>query len=286
MRVHVLPEFGDLPLSAITPLHVQAWVNELVAERLAASTVHGCYRMLARVLDAAETSDLIAASPCRHIALPRLETKEMNFLTADELDRLAANSGFPMLIYAAGYLGLRWGELVGLKRGRVDTMRRAVEVVEILTEVRGVLAFGPPKTKAARRRVSVPTFLNEMVVEHLAKRPTDKDALVFVGRDGAPMRRTNFRKRHWLPAVQGAGVPETLRFHDLRHTCASLLIAQGAHPKEIQARLGHSSITTTLDRYGHLFPSLDERLSEGLDATFRAVKRPEGEVRKLKPKKQ
>jgi integrase len=71
--------------------------------------------------------------------------------------------------------------------------------------------------------------------------------------------------------AQRAGLPDTLRFHDLRHTCAALLIAQGAHPKEIQERLGHSTIQLTFDCYGHLLPSLDERLRDGLDTTWRTV---------------
>jgi integrase len=177
------------------------------------------------------------------------------------------------LIYAAGYLGLRWGELAGLKRARVNLLKQVVEVVVILTEVKGRLDFGLPKTKASRRSVSVPGFLNEMLSEHLEHRPGGPETLVFVGRDGAPLRRSNFRKRHWLPALKTSGLPEDLRFHDLRHTAVSFLIAQGAHPKEIQARLGHSSITTTLDRYGHLFPSLDERLREGLEDLFQQANR-------------
>ncbi|MFN2488343.1 MAG: tyrosine-type recombinase/integrase [Actinomycetota bacterium] len=76
---------------------------------------------------------------------------------------------------------------------------------------------------------------------------------------------------HWLPAVKRAGL-EPLRFHDLRHTCASILIAQGAHPKEIQARLRHASITTTLDNYGHLMPSLDDNLTDSLEAVYRGAK--------------
>jgi integrase len=219
---------------------------------------------------AATRSELIAGSPCRDVTLPRLETPEMHFLTAEELHLLASSvTGFETLIYSAGYLGLRWGELAGLKHRRIDMLRGAIEVVEILTEVSGRIGFGQPKTKASRRRVSIPDFLTEMLARHLETRPKSADSLVFVGRDGAPLRRTNFRKRHWIPVVQGVGLPNTLRFHDLRHTCASLLIAQGAHPKEIQSRLGHASITTTLDRYGHLFPGLDERLRVGLDETYR-----------------
>lgn len=270
MRSRILPEFADYALGSITPLHVQGWVNELTAEGLSASTVHGCYRLLSRVMRAAERTEMIAASPCRDITLPRSETSEMLFLDAESLGRLAREAApYSLLVYSAGYLGLRWGELAGLRRARVDLVGNNVEVVDILTEVRGHLQIGPPKTKAARRRVSVPDFLADMFKQHLKTRPRDPGTLVFVGRDGEPLRRTNFRRRYWQPAVQRAGLPHTLRFHDLRHTCASLLIAQGAHPKEIQARLGHSSITTTLDRYGHLFPSLDERLRLGLEETFR-----------------
>jgi integrase len=84
------------------------------------------------------------------------------------------------------------------------------------------------------------------------------------------LRHNLFYARHFKPAVRRAGLPEALRFHDLRHTCAALLIAQGAHPKAIMERLGHSSIQVTLDRYGHLLPSLDETLTDGLEATYRA----------------
>ncbi len=156
---------------------------------------------------------------------------------------------------------------------RFNPLKGTIEVVEILTEVAGHLEFGPPKTKASRRQVSLPSFLNGLLREQTEVQGSGPNDLVFVGRDGGPLRRTNFRKRQWIPSLKRAGLPTEVRFHDLRHTCAALLIAQGAHPKEIQARLGHSSITTTLDRYGHLFPSLDERLSAGLDELFESAEK-------------
>jgi integrase len=126
-------------------------------------------------------------------------------------------------------------------------------VAEALKEVDGKLVFGPPKTHE-RRTISLPRFLCEMLTDHLARSPggNGPDELVFPGPQGGPLRHHLFYRRHYKPAVR-ASLPATkhgLRFHDLRHTCASLLIAQGAHPKLIQARLGHSSITITLDRYG------------------------------------
>lgn len=109
----------------------------------------------------------------------------------------------------------------------------------------------------------IPAFLVDLLSAHLKRAPASE--FVFCTRDGSPIRRSKFRQRVWKPALKKSGLDPNLRFHDLRHTCASLPIEQGAHPKEIQARLGHSSITTTLDRYGHLMPSLGHQLAANLD---------------------
>jgi integrase len=171
-------------------------------------------------------------------------------------------------VYVAAYAGLRWGELAGLRVERVDLLRRTVSVVEQLTEVNGRVAFGPPKTAAARRAVNVPVGVAELLHDQLDRRASG--GLVFPTREGGPMRRSHFRRRAWLAARARAGL-DGLRFHDLRHSAVALAIAQGAHPKAIQERMGHSSVTLTLDRYGHLFPALDERIAEGLDAVYRSA---------------
>ncbi len=126
--------------------------------------------------------------------------------------------------------------------------------------------FGPTKTYQ-RRTVVVPAFLRDLVAHHLAVEvEPGEDTLVFTSPGGEPWRRGNFNRRVWRPALEAAGM-EHLRVHDLRHTCAALLIAEGAHPKVVQAHLGHSSIQVTMDRYGHLFPSDAEDLAERLDTT-------------------
>jgi integrase len=117
----------------------------------------------------------------------------------------------------------------------------------------------------------LPPFLVEELTVYLGDASDDSDAFVFTAPEGGPLRHNLFYQRTFRPAVRRAGLPPGLRFHDLRHTCAALLIAQRAHPKAMQERLGHSSITVTLDRYGHLFPSLDEALTEGLEGTYRAA---------------
>jgi len=129
------------------------------------------------------------------------------------------------------------------------------------------LEFGPTKTHA-QRRITLPTFLRKLLEDHLAGATPGGSGLVFTGVRGAPLQHRVFYKRQFKPAVKAAlpAAKAGFRFHDLRHTCASLLIAAGAHSKAIQERLGHSSITMTLDRYGHLLPGLGDSLADALDA--------------------
>ena len=171
------------------------------------------------------------------------------------------------MVLTAAYTGLRFGELAVLRIERLDTLRKTVRVEENLAEVRGEFLFKPPKSDASRRTVSVPSFVVEELAQHLAIH-ADGTGQMFSAASGGPIRRTNFRRRIWLPAVR-ASVGEPCTFHDLRHTHAALLIAQGEHPKVIQERLGHAPIKTTLDTYGHLFDGLDEAAAERLDASWR-----------------
>jgi len=125
------------------------------------------------------------------------------------------------------------------------------------------------KSDAGRRTVSLPSFVVDELARHIAEF-SDTTGLVFTSPSGGPIRRNNFRRRIWLPAVHSS-VGEPCTFHDLRHTHAALLIAQGEHPKVIQERLGHASIKTTLDAYGHLFDGLDEAAAERLDVGWRTA---------------
>ncbi len=184
-------------------------------------------------------------------------------------DRVKAESSpYGLLVTFAAYSGLRAGEIGGLRVGRLDLLRGRVDVVEALKDTNGRSSFGPTKNHA-NRTVRLPRFLCDQLGAHLADRPHAPADLVFTGPMGGPLQHRTFYRRHFRPAVAAAGLPAALRFHDLRHTAAALLIAQGAHPRAIMERLGHSSITITLNVYGHLFPNLDEALTDGLEATYR-----------------
>jgi integrase len=130
-----------------------------------------------------------------------------------------------------------------------------------LTEVSGQIKVGPPKTQASNRSISLPSFLVNELAYHLEGH---NGGYVFTSPNGKPLRRHNFRRRHWLKAVKAAEF-DHLTFHSLRHSHAGMLIAAGEHVKLISTRLGHSSVRTTLDTYGFLLPGLDEAAADRLD---------------------
>ena len=272
LRNHVLPYFGELRIGSVIPTQVQGFVAHLESQGLAASTIRQAYLLVASIFASAFESDLIARTPCRGIKLPRRSQREMRFVDADEVEKLAdvIDDRFRALVLTAAYTGCRFGELAGLRLNRLDLLRRSLTVAETLTDVQGQVRLAPPKTAAARRQIALPRFLSDELARHLGAWPTERDGFVFEAPEGGPLRRTNFRRRSWLPAVR-ASVGEPLRFHDMRHSHAAMLIAEGEHPKVIQARLGHSSIQVTLDTYGHLFEGLDEAAADRLDAAHSRV---------------
>lgn len=270
IRNHVIPKLGEVPIGQLQPVHISQWVASLSDKGLAPASARKAYQLVAAVLTSAVDNGLIPISPCRKVTLPKLETSEMRILEPDEVAALAEkiDGQYRAMVLAAAYTGLRFGELCALRPERVDFLRRTLRVEESLSEVRGQFVFKAPKSKASRRTVSVPGFLVKEFAQHLAEYP-DSSGLVFTAQNGGPIRRTNYRRRIWKPAVE-ASVGEPCTFHDLRHSHAAFLIAQGEHPKVIQERLGHASIKTTLDTYGHLFDGLDEAAADRLDETWRA----------------
>lgn len=292
LRNQIYPFFDTTPLGAIRPAHIRSWIAALEKEGLAPGTINGIYRTFSKIMKTALIDGLISRSPCIGIDLPKQTShEEMSFLDPDQVEALAEaiDPRFRALIYTAAYTGMRWGELAALKIERLNLLRGTVDVVESMSEISGYLQVQPTKT-GRPRTLSLPRSLSELLGEHLGLYPGE-DGFVFTSAEGKPLRR-NFYHRHYLPALVRSGLDPKLclcsnrqceerhrpiyRFHDLRHTCAALLIAQGAHPKEIQERLGHSTITLTFDRYGHLLPSLDERLRDGLDKMIRTAQKRTG----------
>ena len=147
-------------------------------------------------------------------------------------------------------------------------MRRRVDVKASASEAYGELQLVATKTYE-RRTVPIPrSLIDELASQIAGGGPTD---FVWESPHGGPFRYSNWFKRHFKPAVIRAGLPASTRFHDLRHSYAAMLIAQGAHPRAIMERMGHSTITVTLDTYGHLLPKLDAALDDAIDGMYRAA---------------
>jgi integrase len=263
-RNHLLPRFGSLPLAAIDHTEVTRWVADLNASGLAPATVVKAAQILGKTMGAAVDAGRIRTDPTARVKLPKIEHHEMRFLTPGEVATLAdaIDPRYRALVLVGAYCGLRFGELAGLKRDRVDLLHRRLEVLEIVTEVKGKHYTGPPKTRAGRRSVPLPRVVVDALTEHLADTPGE---IVFPAPEGGYLRGSLFRPRIWQPATRAAGL-EGLRLHDLRHTAVALWIAAGASPKAIAARAGHSSVVTVLDRYGHLLPGHEDAVNDALDA--------------------
>jgi integrase len=274
LRRYVLPRFGAQPMNRIRKLDIRAWINDELTAGVAPSSVHRHFRTLRRVLNVAVDYELSARSPCTGIPGPRVPAKEMRFLTAGQVMDVAEaiHPRFSTLVYTAAYTGMRWGELIGLRRQQLDLHAPAVTVVDQLVLVDGAWQRKAPKTAAGRRRITLPDFLAQLLDRHLEHHAPGPDGLVFPNTRGNPLHPSSFNTHHWTPAKARVGLAG-VRFHDLRHTAVALAIAQGAHPKAIQVRMGHASVGVTLDRYGHLFPELDHQVAEGLDRTFRTTLR-------------
>jgi integrase len=219
------------------------------------------------------------------VPLPSERHGEQKFLKVDQVESLAEVIAprFRAFVLVAAYGGLRWGELAGLRRGRIDLLRGRIEVIETLVEVGSELSFGQPKTRRSRRTVPLPRRIVSELSTHLDRFVgSDSDALAFTGARGNPLRRASFGRHYWQPATTKAGL-EGLRVHDLRHTFVSLWVAAGAHPGEISVRAGHSSAAFTWDRYGHLYEDQERDVPDRLEALLAsAVSIPDATVKDLR----
>ena len=288
---HLLPRFGELPIGSIDHPIVLAFLSDLQASGAAAGTVRNVRDATRLIFDLAVRSGIVKTNPVKGAKAPRSRPNEMVFLDADQVAALADaiieppvmrrrrmqdKPNYPeygLLVRFAAWTGLRAGEIVALRVGKLDLMRRRVEVSESAAEAHGKLTYGPTKTYARRSVPILAPLADELTVHVAGRKPTD---FVFEAPDGGPIRHSNWYPRHFKPAAARAGLSDDLRFLDLRHTYAAFLIAEGAHPRAMMERLGHSTINVTLGTYGHLFPNLEQRIDDALGERYRGATTPLG----------
>jgi integrase len=274
LRTHVMPALGHIPIGKLQQSDVAGWVKQMAEKGVSGSRIRESYKVLRAMLVVADQRNMIRRSPCFGIRLPHQGRREPRFLTAEQVRDIAERIADPYrtLVYLLAYGGLRWGEACALRCRRVHLDKQRLTVAESLAEVNGEFHWGETKTGRIRT-VAIPRFLCALLAAQLEGLPDDPDALIFTAPDGSPLRNNWFHRRVWDPARDAADVPSDLRIHDLRHTCASLLISQGAHPKMIQSHLGHSTIAVTFDVYGHIFDADRDALVDGLDAIYAGIPR-------------
>ncbi len=269
LQRHLLPTFGPMNVSAITGNDVLEWHRHLVAS--VPGTAPKCFRLLRQVLGAAVDDGFLAKSPAV-IKGASQEARRREVIPTAQQVRLLAESVDPRyraMVWLAGACGLRFGELAALRPERVDMIRREVHVVETVTEVAGGEPFvGPPKTEAGRRTVSIPSSIMPPLAEHLQRTDIDLRTLLFPAPEGGYLRRQNFRKRIWQPALAATGLE--FRFHDLRHAAMTIAAASGATVADLMARAGHSSPRAALI-YQHASRERDQLVADAMNKLLAEV---------------
>lgn len=272
---YVVAELGDRELGAITAADVRLWVRRLTDRGLAPSTVGKAGQLLGAVFDQAVADRLVPANPTATVRWPKVERHELDVLTPAEIDALAdsIDERYRAVVLLGCWAGLRIGEIVGLRVGDVDVLRRTVTVNRTVVEVSGELHVHAPKTRAGRRAVPLPASIADELGVLLDGR--HRDDLVVEAPKGGYVRLASWRTRYWRDAVEAIGRP-AFRIHDMRHTAVSLWISTGADAKKVAAWAGHASVVSVFDRYGHLFDAGADETMTALDAMRSAA--PAGKV--------
>ena len=265
-RLRIEPRFGSMPVRRIKPSHVDDWVADLIEQGLSVSKITESLGVLKRVLDRVVRDLALATNPCslRAVALPKRSPMERPVLSPAEVEKLAQamnHESDRVLVRLLAFGGLRINECFALQWSDVDLERKTLAVRQSVADVNGRLIVGPTKTYATRT-ITLPDALQaQLLTLRNSRSPID---LVFPGRGGRCRRYSNWRRDVWSPACEGSGV--SARPHDLRATCASLLIDAGASPKDVQAHLGHESVETTMRWYARVRPGRSEDLATRLNA--------------------
>ncbi|MDZ4235725.1 MAG: site-specific integrase [Dietzia sp.] len=264
-RVHVEPRWGDTSVAAVEAIAVQDWVSELAATRSRA-VVTRALGVLAGICDRAIAERRITINPCTGLVLPEKSRKRRVYLTATNVEDIAARAENPLLVRTLAYTGLRWGEAIVLRPMDIELERGRIVVHRAATEVARELVVGTPKTPGSDRAVPAPGFLLEQIADRMDG--LGPEGLLFPGPDGGLLRAPDVRRGWYARAVREAGVPR-VTIHDLRHTAASLAVRAGASVLAVQRMLGHTSASMTLDRYSDLFDDDLTDLAARMDTMYR-----------------
>ncbi len=277
VRRHIVPALGKTKLKVLSSLSIQGLYAAKLRDGLKPSSVRYTHAVLHRALEQAVRWNMIPRNPAAGVDPPKLRHEEITPLDASQARRFlqaARTDRFEALYVLSLTVGLRMGEALGLKWSDVDLDAGTLRVNRQLQRMRerGGLVFSQPKN-ASRRTVELPqravealrSHRKRQIREQLGAGPNWRDSgLVFTTTIGTAVDAQNVVNRHFKPMLRRAGLPN-IRWHDLRHTCATLLLSRGTHPTYIQKLLGHASVQLTLDRYSHWMPSMGKHTASAMD---------------------
>jgi len=283
IRLHISPQIGQLRLSRLTPPSLQALYANCVSSGLSAMSVRHLHAMLHGALAQAEAWGYVSRNVARLVKPPRAVRHEMAALRPEQARRLLETAvGDPLegLYVLALTTGMRQGELLALRWADVDLDAAAVQVRASVQRTEHGYALAETKTARSRRQVSLTRTAVDALRRHhvhqAAKRLLagaggweDTD-LVFPNEIGRLLDPSNLLRQSFYPLLQRADLPR-VRFHDLRHTAASLMLGRGVHPKIVSEMLGHSQIAVTLDLYSHVTPTMQREAATALDILLSAA---------------
>jgi len=264
---YIAPTLKDHALIDITPGTVRAWRAHLTESGVSATMIAKAYRLLRAALNTATDDELIRRNPCRIKGAGVEKPEERPVATIEQVFEIAGSMPprFRVLVLLAVFTSLRYGELAALRRQDIDLSTGMLTVRATLVErSTGELVFGPPKTGASKRNVTIPAALLPDLREHMAGFVEGgSEALIFTGVTGVAMRRSNFQKMTKRTKVVAEVGLEGFHFHDLRHTGNNYASATGANLRELMARMGHET-TRAAVIYQHATAQHDRLIAEGL----------------------
>jgi integrase len=276
---YVRPDLGNKKLSDLRPLDIQLLYSNIQQRGLSARIVHYAHALLSSSLKQAVRWGLLSRNPATLVDLPKQNRKEMKALSPEEAARFieaAAKDRWGVLFVFALATGMRPEEYLGIQWKDVD-LEQGLAIVQrtVVWRAGGGWYFSEPKTSSSRRNIPIPKSVLIALREHRRSQVEERlkagpkyqnNDFVFATSEGTPLMRANITNRHFKPILKSAGLPESFRLYDLRHSCATLLLAANENPKVVSERLGHASISITLDIYSHVLPSMQQAATDKLEA--------------------
>jgi len=278
VRCHIVPSVGKVRLAKLNATHVQKLITDKLQSGLSPRTVQYIHAILRRALGQAEKWGLVAKNVAKLVDAPRVTRQEVRYLSRSEAQRfldVAANNRLYALYAVAVGLGLRQGEALGLRWEHIDLDEHRLHVKQQLQRINGQFEFVTPKSAKSSRSLPIPEVCAKALRAHRAHQLEERLAagdrwrehdLVFTTTIGTPIDARNLT-RGFKKICAETGI-EDLRFHDLRHTCATILLAQDVPTRVVMEILGHSQMSLTTDTYQHVLPELKQEAANQIDNVF------------------